>query len=185
MTALKIDAVSWVREARLEEAWALYVEAFAPLNAMTVQRHLMRRLEFDDVMIDHRVVKYVAYDGDQMVALSTFTNHLDAMPLISPEYFARRWPALYADGKVWYCGFVATNSTHPGAFRALVTAMYRAAEEVGGMIGLDVCQYNEDGHRLPEIVERLLYRISDGKVQVERADTQSYWIYQTGGANNG
>ena len=59
----------------------------------------MYRAEFHDVLADERVDKYVvtAPDGS-LAALATMTNELAVVPLISPDYFAHRWPELYAAG---------------------------------------------------------------------------------------
>ena len=89
-------------------AWELYEGAFGELRSLAVQRHLMYQSEFDDVLLDSRIQKYLCLDDDgRLCGLSTYTNDLFAMPLIAPEYFARRWPELYHENKVWYCGFVA------------------------------------------------------------------------------
>jgi hypothetical protein len=67
----------------VDEAWILYTEAFRELNALAVQRHLMYRHEFDEVVADRRVRKYLAVDdGGRLTGLATYTNHLEAMPLL-------------------------------------------------------------------------------------------------------
>lgn len=186
MTVTKLDStavlevVDRVGGEDREEAWQLYCDAFRDLNAMTVQRHLMTRVEFDEVMADRRVEKYLARErGGRLVGMSTYTNILEAMPLISPAYFARRWPRLYAARKIWYCGFVAVPGHDHGVFGALVTEMYRAAEDHGGVIALDMCRYNIERHRLDRAVKIMLTRISGGQVRAEEADAQTYHIYET------
>lgn len=165
----------------LEQAWTLYHEAFKELNALAVQRHGMYRNEFDDIMGDERVRKYLSLDGDEMRGLATYTNQLDAMPLISPAYFARRWPQHYAQRRIWYCGFVAVAPAAQGggAFAELVTAMYRHAETQGGIISLDICRHNDITHHLPRAIRILLAGISAGKVRAECADVQQFWVYET------
>lgn len=170
-----VDQVPWAHD-----AWDLYRTAFEDLNAMTVQRHLMTRSEFTEVMLDRRIEKYRATDdAGQLVGLSTYTNVLEAMPLISPAYFARRWPRLHAAGKIWYCGFVAVPNHDAGVFSDLVTAMYREAEQHGGVIALDICRYNIDRHHLDRAIQLMLHRISDGQVRCEEADAQVFEIYET------
>jgi hypothetical protein len=167
----------------IEEAWQFYVEAFQDLNALAVQRHLMYRSEFDEVMRDHRIQKYLSLDDDgTMCGFSTYSNDLDAMPLIAPEYFARRWPDLYAQRKIWYCGFVAvlprgSKGRANNTFAALVEAMYLVAATQNGIIGLDFCQYNDEVKHMSRAVRLMLHRFSGG-VQAERMDSQSFWLYQ-------
>lgn len=177
---MKIDVVGHLDDKHLDEAWQLYEAAFTDLDALTVQRHLMYRNEFDEVAADGRVDKYLALDDDgSLRGLATFTNMLAAMPLISPRYFARRWPALYAHDAIWYCGFVAVPEHQPGVFVELVEAMYRRAEEDGGVIALDVCGHNMAVHRLDRGIATLLRRVSAGRVRCGLADTQNFFVYET------
>lgn len=160
-------------------AWRLYEAAFADLDTVTVQRHLMLRHEFDEVARDGRVDKYLAHtDGGVLCGLATYTNDLYAMPLISPRYFARRFPQHFADRRIWYCGFVAVAPGHEGVFAAMVEAMYSVADREGGIISLDYCRRNVD-RGLPRAVRIMLHRVSGGRVQCEAADHQEFWIYDT------
>jgi hypothetical protein len=177
---MTVKVVDEIHESLIEEAWTLYYTAFRELNAYAVQRHLMYRSEFDDVMRDQRVQKYLCLDDNgTLCGLSTYTNDLDAVPLISPEYFARRWPELYATRRIWYCGFVAV---HPDAqatstFGELVEAMYLVAATQSGIIALDMCRFNDASRRLSRVVPLMLHRLS-GHVRTERMDEQSYWLYE-------
>ena len=46
-----------------DEAWRLYRDAFDCLRTAAVQRHVLYREEFDAVMNDPRVIKYLGFDG--------------------------------------------------------------------------------------------------------------------------
>ena len=163
-----------------ETAWALYTEAFAELNALAVQRHLMYRHEFDAVMTDPLVAKYLCLDDDGTVrGLSIYTNQLDAVPLISPPYFERRWPDHYRERRIWYCGFVATqaDARAAAAFGELVTAMYLTAAAGNGLIALDFCARTDEVRHMARVVRLMLHRLS-GDVRAERIDEQQYWLYE-------
>ncbi|WP_306216345.1 hypothetical protein [Actinoplanes sp. RD1] len=164
----------------IETTWKMYEETFRGINAMAVQRHLMFRNEFDEVMRDGRVQKYLSLDDEgNLVGLSTYTNDLDAMPLISPAYFERRWPELYVQRKIWYCGFVAVAPTGRAnsSFADLVEAMYLFAAAQGGIIGLDFCSYNDEQRKMGRVVRLMLQRLS-GNCDAEMMDAQQFWIYQ-------
>jgi hypothetical protein len=177
---MTLKVVDVVGGSLLDEVWDLYYAAFRELNEMTVQRHLMYRPEFDAVMADPRIDKYLALDDAGRVAgLSVYTNQLAAWPLISPAYFRRRWPVHYAEYRIWYCGFVAVPGHQPGIFTTLVEAMYRHAEQHQGVISLDICQLNIDAHRLDKVIATWLTRISNRKVRVDRGDVQTFRIYET------
>lgn len=158
-----------------QEAWTLYRNAFTEINALAVQRHLMYRDEFAGVMLDGRVQKYLHLDDAGAIdGLAAYTNHLDAVPLISWQYFQRRWPEHYAAGRIWYVEFVAVAEHAPiTAFWDLIEAMHLTSG-TAAITALDVCAQR---HELPRSVEVLLRRIS-GAVTVERLDVQSYWLYE-------
>jgi len=161
-------------------AWELYEGAFKDLRALAVQRHLMYKSEFDEVMRDPRIDKYLCLDdGGRLCGISTFTNDLFALPLIAPEYFERRWPELYAQRKVWYCGFVAVppEGRSNNSFADLVEAMYLTAANQNGIISLDFCQFNDNRRKMGRVVSIMLNRLS-GDCRAERMDQQSFWVYE-------
>ena len=177
---MNIKVVDQVHGELLEDAWNLYHEAFQELNSLAVQRHLMYRQEFDEVMRDPRVQKYLCLDDEGALrGTSTYTNDLDAVPLISPGYFQRRWPQQYAERRIWYCGFVAVqhDARAATAFGELVSAMYLEASAQNGIIGLDFCRHTDESRRMGRVVRLMLHRLS-GDVRAHRLDEQQYWMYE-------
>jgi ribosomal protein S18 acetylase RimI-like enzyme len=172
------------------QLWRLYNDAFDELRSTAVQRHVMVREEFDGVMRDDRVAKYMVFDTDQdgafdtdqdgrLCALGTMTNDLEAVPLISPDYFRRRWPAHFAESRIWYIVFVAVHPDYRGAgvIELLAEELYRVVSAGHGVAALDVCRRNDQIRRLPQGLARLLER-SYGFVRSDRMDEQSYWFYE-------
>jgi hypothetical protein len=177
---MKIEIVESISAARREEAWRLYADVFDELRYMAVQRHVMHRAEFDTVMADPRVGKHVAVDDDGYLrGLSTYTNELPAVPLISPEFFQRRWPDLFAARRIWYCGLVAvrTGTDSSGVFMALIESMYRLTAAGNGIVAIDFCRHNDEVFRMSRAIRLLLHRLS-GNVQGTQLDQQSYWVYE-------
>jgi GNAT superfamily N-acetyltransferase len=176
---MEIEVTKVVADHRRETAWRLYTDAFEELRATAVQRHVMHRHEFDEVMADERVVKVVGLEGDPavMTGLATYTNDLDAMPLISPEYFARRWPDLYATRRIWYLGFFAIHPEHRGTgiFDAVIANMWQVVLAGQGLAALDICRRNER-LGLPKAIEQTLESLSPG-VAASRIDEQAFWAY--------
>jgi hypothetical protein len=163
--------------------WALYQRAFDDLRVLAVQRHIMVREEFDALMADERVDKYVVTDpdaGGTVAALATMTTDLSAVPLISPEYFAHRWPDLYARRRVWYVSFVAVEPAYQahGVMQRIVDRMCDQVDgEEGGVICLDVCEHRETAQRLPWAIEGQANRSRPGITAI-RLDAQVYWGYE-------
>ncbi len=177
---MRLEKSKILSEPRLSQAWGMYSAAFAHLRAAAVQRQVMSLAEFGQVMSDERVAKHlaVAEDGDdRIIALATFTNELGAMPLISPEFFARRWPHLYARQHIWYLGFFVIDPEHrsSGIFEAVIAQMWAEVQAAGGVAALDVCGRNA-ALGLPRAIERTLRRLSPGMV-AESLDTQTYWAF--------
>jgi hypothetical protein len=173
-----VDITKVIAGDRLEQAWELYGLAFDELRAMAVQRHLMYRAEFDDVMADDRVAKYVAYDGDRLVGLATYTNDLDAVPLISPEYFAHRWPDYYAQRQIWYLGFFAIHPEHRGSgvFESVIDRLWQSVRADRGVAALDICTRNET-IGLHMAIRRTLEALSP-EVVTTAIDQQTFWAYE-------
>jgi GNAT superfamily N-acetyltransferase len=162
-----------------EEAWKLYLQSFDELRYLAVQRHVMYGDEFDAVMADALVDKYLAWGDDgSLQGLSTMTAHLHSMPLVSPEYFARRWPERYEAGLVFYIGFlgVRPDSHGTGVFGELVRAMTEPVARREGLAVIDVCTYNKDRLHLPRAI-RLLASTWASHIEMADIDSQTYIGY--------
>jgi hypothetical protein len=160
----------------------MYSSAFAGLRVAAVQRHVMNHAEFVQVMGDDRVGKHfaVSEDGEDVTALATFTNDLEAMPLISPEFFAHRWPQLYARRQIWYLGFFAIDAAHRGGglFEEVIAQMWEPIMREGGIAALDMCAQNVTAG-LPKAIERTLHELSP-EMTAESVDTQTYYAFSLG-----
>lgn len=161
----------------VDEAWALYADIFTEINNLAAQRHLMTLDEFTAVYHNPRVLKFYVHDAGNLAGMSVLTQDLDAWPLISPPYFARRWPEHYARRAIWYVGFVgvAPNSRH--GFRELVSNMYAHVISNDGIVAMDFCTYNATERRLPQITRKLLGSINSA-TDMEMADSQTTVVYR-------
>ena len=75
-TVVETSTVAEIREVvdgdLREQAWTLYSESFDELRYLAVQRHVMYRDEFDAVMADPRVEKFLLWGHDgSLQGLST------------------------------------------------------------------------------------------------------------------
>ena len=177
---MPVDVYAVVPDDVVEAAWAFYGATFEALKTVAVERHVFYRDEFDDLMTDRRILKYLVRDGEAVVGMAAMTDDLEAVPFISPEYFAHRWPDHYTQRRVLYCVFVGVHQGPPGkgVFVALQREMYRRQiEPVQGIAVLDMCTYNEEELRLPWAIESIMVKVA-GAAQVRRLDNQSYWLYE-------
>jgi hypothetical protein len=162
----------------LEQAWKLYSMAFDELRYLALQRHFMYGDEFDAVMADPLVDKYLLLDASgSLQGLGTITNHLRSMPLVSPDYFARKYPERYLAREVYYIGFVGVHpdSHGTGVFGELIHAMAEEIAHVEGVAIVDVCGHNKDRLHLPRAIRWLLSTWAE--VQMAELDAQTYVSY--------
>jgi hypothetical protein len=164
-----------------ERAWDAYSSAFDELRTAAIQRHMMTRAEFDEVMADERVQVYLAEQPDGViVGIATLANDLAAMPLVSPDFFAARWPEHYAAGRCWYIGLVGVrpSAQGAGAFQLIVGTVAATVGPPGGVLVLDVPQRNIESFHVPHAVKRIADTVVSGAT-CEMVDAQTYWAYTT------
>jgi hypothetical protein len=165
-----------------EACWSFYDRAFEALRVRAAQRHALTRSEFEDQMVDKRVLKHIVYDAQKVgkpVGMATLTNDLSAVPLISPEFYAARWPQFYADQQIWYVGFLAVDPDYhgTGVLAEMIGSICAVIPQQGGVIAADICQFNQDAMLLPDAFGRLAGTFARQPEKV-RLDTQVFWGYE-------
>ena len=163
----------------VDDLWRLYERSFDQLRVLAVQRHLLDKCEFAAALADPRVLKLIACDRGQPCGIVTLTNELEAMPLVSPDYFADRWPDLFRRNLIWYIGFLFVDPDHrcSSALSALIGGMCAQVSSTGGIIAADFCQHNERALRLPALLSRVARGFNPGMTS-QRLDAQTYWAFE-------
>jgi len=166
-----------------EMFFGLYLQAFEPLRTKAAARQVLTRHEFFDHLADPRVDKYVArLSASEPVGITTLTKHLDALPWISAEYYAARYPEEWSRNAVHYLGFtlcqpgVAGGSRPPDLPNFLETLIQIGIEPLiaeRGVIAYDMCRYNNETLHLSDRIAAVLSRHSDARAEV--LDTQVYY----------
>lgn len=166
-----------------EMFFQLYLQAFEPLRTRAAARQVLTRDEFLEHLADPRVDKYVASQStSDPVGITTLTKHLHAVPWISPEYYAARYPEAWSRNAVYYLGFtlcrpgLAGGSSAPDGPNFLETLIQIGIGPLiaeGGVIAYDVCRYNNQTLKLADRVAAVLNRHSDARAEV--LDTQVYY----------
>lgn len=166
----------------LAHGWDLYRTAFTEINALAAQRHMVTKREFNGVWTNDRIEKWLARDDEgDLIGMGVQTTDLDAWPLVSPAYFERKWPKLYADRTIWYVGFVCTRQDPPApiaTFAEIITAMSEPTRAAGGISVMDYCTVNVS-RGLPKGALRILRR-SLADTQMEAIDQQTFVAYDFG-----
>jgi hypothetical protein len=165
-----------------EVCWSFYDRAFEALRVRAAQRHALTRNEFDDQMLDTRVTKHIVFDPENAgrpVGMATLTNDLSAVPLISPEFYAARWPQFYAGKQIWYVGFLAVDPDYhgTGVLAQMIGSICTVVPQHGGVVAADICQFNQDAMLLPDAFARLAGTFAR-QPEKQRIDTQVFWAYE-------
>jgi hypothetical protein len=159
-----------------EILYSLYEQAFDPLKVQAAARHVLTSVEFFEQMEDERIDKYVAWEAEaKPIGMITLTRRLDAVPWISPEYYAARFPEQWARDAVYYLGFgLARRSVREAKFLETCAAMCvepLVAERA--VIAYDVCSYNND---VLGFADRIARAAQHGSLsQLQKLDTQVYY----------
>ncbi|HLL63643.1 MAG TPA: hypothetical protein VK401_11370 [Propionibacteriaceae bacterium] len=130
-----------------ESLYRLYRRSFDPLGRRAAARQVLTRGEFFSEMEDHRIDKYIAWENEEgPVGMITVTRHLEAVPWISPEYYAARFPEQWSRRAIYYLGFTLVR---PGIRRTgfLETVTRMCIEPLiseKAVLAYDVCGYNRD-----------------------------------------
>ncbi|MFP3712392.1 hypothetical protein [Puerhibacterium sp. TATVAM-FAB25] len=159
-----------------EGFWKLYLEAFEPLRTRAAARHVLHRDEFDAEMADPRVLKLLARDEHgEPVGLTTLATDLDAVPWVSPEFFAARYPEHAARKAIWYVGFTLA---HPGrratrTFMDMLDVLIAYLGEHQVVCAYDVSRFNDDSLRFADNLRRRAEITQN--ITAETVDQQTYY----------
>jgi hypothetical protein len=162
--------------AAAQTLYSLYYLAFEPLKVKAAARQVLTRDEFFGQMQDDRIDKYVAWEPHgEPIGLITLTRHLEAMPWVSPEYFAARFPEQSARKAVYYLGYLlARPVTRRKKFLEIICKVCiepLVAERA--VIAYDVCSYNNDMLGFADRISRVARQFAGS--HVHKLDTQVYY----------
>jgi hypothetical protein len=156
--------------------WALYEEAFAGLRTMSPCRQYLTEAEFLEEMGDERIIKFVLWDADDPVAILLVARDLSAVPWISPDYFAARYPEHYASGRIYYVGALVTapHERRAGNASELMLEFGRFIGERKAVLAYDCGGVNAEF--LPAVIRQLGDTL--GVYREDKLDAQHYYAIE-------
>jgi hypothetical protein len=165
-----------INGATAESLYRLYRRAFEPLAPRAAARQVLTQTEFLAQLADHRIDKYVAWESDsEPIGIVTVTRYLEAVPWISPEFYATRFPEQWARNAIYYLGFTLVRpATRRTSF--LDTIVRLSVEPLvaeKAVIAYDVCSYNNDVLGFSKRIAEMLTRFSHS--QPQELDSQIYY----------
>jgi hypothetical protein len=159
-----------------ESLYRLYHQAFDPLTPRAAARQVLTRNEFLAQLEDHRIDKYVAWEsGTEPIGIVTVTKDLGAVPWISPEYYAHRFPEQWARNAIYYLGFALVGPAirRTSFLDTIVQLCVEPLVAERAVIAYDVCSYNNDVLGFSNRISEMLRRFSHS--QPQELDSQIYY----------
>lgn len=178
---MRVVVTESVGDAEAGRLWAIFDDAFMSARELSVSREHMDRVQFLALVGDPRIVKYVLEDdAGTVVGASLLTRDLDAVPWVSADFFAKRWPQECAEGRVFYSLYSFVDPQRQGAdhFRLLIEPVVAAVARARGVLGFDLTGHHADVVDLMAVMAR---RVPGGTVSdVTTLDTQLYYAVTFG-----
>ena len=141
----------------IADLYPRYVDAWSALLVEAAARHVLNAEEFRQEMIDERLEKYTVVEEDgRVIAMTTLTSDLGAIPWINPTLYRSRFPDEARLGTVFYLGYTFVDVEHrrSPALALMSGAVNARLLEARGVIGFDMCGYNVR-HGIGRHLERL------------------------------
>ena len=159
----------------IDDLYPRYAAAWESLLLDAAARHRLSPEEFRDEMRDPRLEKHVVLDADdRVVAMTTITADLDAIPWINPTFYRQRFPDECANGTLYYLGYTFVDAEHrrTRAFALMADLVNTRLDEVhAAVIGFDMCE-----SAIQHGIGRRLQRQFVNSCEVVRQDTQTYLV---------
>ncbi len=166
-----------VKRDAADQLYDIYQAAFVPLATRAAIDHTLPRHDFQELLDEPTVYKVIGWDhSDRPVGLVTFTDHLETDHIVSEPFYAERFPAEYATGRLFYLGFllVRPNAQRGAVLTQLCNVVMSHVSEEGGIIAFDVCKFNDETFKLAQICALIAKRNRRG-ASIETVDVHSFY----------
>lgn len=155
-----------------------YEVSFGPLAPLAIQHQSDNRERVLVDLADERILKIVAWQGDEPVGLGMVTNHLELLEQISAPFLQARFPEHSARGAVFVGMYVMVASALRGLtiFSRVYTEMWQVPARVGGVLVFDVCEFNRTTFDADGIAQRIADTFPHADLQV--IDRQTWYAVE-------
>ena len=154
----------------------LYRRAFDPLRPRAAARQVLSEAEFKTQMSDERIDKYLAWEDDTApVGVITLTRELEAIPWISPEYYAACYPDHWARNAIYYLGYILISPgvRRTGFLETVTQLLVKPMVAQRAVLVYDVCSYNNQVLGFSKLIAETFKRCSNS--QPTELDYQMYY----------
>jgi hypothetical protein len=159
-----------------ERLLASYHQNIAPLTELAILHHLDDREHMLGLFKNPRVVKVVAWQGQEPIGLGLVTNHLDEVVEISPAFLRARYPDEASRDAVYVAMLVMAS---PGARSMTVSVrlyveMLQIPARVDGVLVFDVCEFNRVTFGVEAMADRVVGSFPGSTFEV--LDRQTWFV---------
>ena len=159
-----------------ESLYELYRRAFDPLRPRAAARQVLSEQEFKAQMADGRIDKYLAWEDETApVGVVTLTRELEAIPWISPEYYAACYPDHWARNAIYYLGYILISRAvrRTGFLETVTRLLVEPMVAERAVLVYDVCSYNNQVLGFSKLIAETFRRCSNSEPR--ELDTQVYY----------
>ena len=173
---MRITTTTRVDGALSDLFYELYLDTFAPLRIKAAARHILDPDEWRDEMTDERVVKIIAWDGDEAAGLSTLATDITALPWVNAEFYFHRYPGR----EIYYCGISLVRAAWQGTsvFSLMMRELIGTTALAGAVQAFDCSKFNVQELRMIDMLRTLTADFIP--MEPEEVDTQHYWVLNLG-----
>ena len=164
-----------VDDATAEKLYAIYQDAFGPLQSLSAARQVLHHDEFFEIIEDPRVFKVLGWRGGEPVAVAALTNTLETVPWISPEYYRRLYPEHAARNAIYYLplAFVGPARRGEHLLDQLLVDIAERLIALDAVCGYDLCAYNNHTFAFADRIESALQTVT--AIDAGVLDTQTFY----------
>lgn len=168
-----------IDEEYIQQFFDLYEIAFAPLVTLSAARQVLTHEEFQGQMQDPSVDKYIAWDdASEPIGLITLTNNLLAIPWISPQFFAARYPEQWARNAFYYLGFALAHPSmrHQRFVETMIAVGMEKLQAERAVMAYDVCAFNNQALRFADRIDKVIG--NNPAIRLEVVDSEVYYAVE-------
>jgi len=159
-----------------DSLYKLYRRAFDPLRPRAAARQVLSEREFKEEMADERIDKYLAWEDEVApVGVITLTRELEAIPWISPDYYAACYPDHWARNAIYYLGYILISPAvrRTGFLETVTRLLVKPMVAERAVLVYDVCSYNDQVLGFSKLIAEMSKRWSNS--QPRELDYQVYY----------
>jgi hypothetical protein len=159
-----------------DSLYKLYRRAFGPLGPRAAARHVLAKNEFHAQMADERIDKYLAWENEAApVGVITLTRELEAIPWISPEYYAACYPDHWARNAIYYLAYILISPgvRRTGFLETVTRLLVEPMVAERAVLAYDMCTYNNQVLGFSNLIAETFRRCSNS--EPKELDSQVYY----------